>query len=185
MQEQRDSKPPSTSLELLEQQASALRAAAMAYAENIPRLKRARRGRRSMIILCTLLVIGVIASGYSAWGPGADDPSDGFIWGPFCGLMALMLIIAVGGFFIMVNRIQGLSEIPVSLARRLREIHRQHEVELGQSTEDDKPDNEELTGIYAAIAEYVAEPAEVADIVEQELDQIQQAAALSQTGTAT
>jgi len=160
----------------------ALGMAATAYEENIPRLEKAYRGRRSIRILCTLLTLGFVTSGYFVMGP--DDP-EGFMWGQFCVLSGLMLIVAVGGLFIMKGRIEGLSEAPVSLARKLMTLQ-MGSVPLSEIVSDDAADSEkvedakgdpsqaqaEFTGIYAAIAEYAAEPDEARGLVDQELRQL-------------
>ena len=160
----------------------ALGMAATAYEENMPRLEKAYRGRRSIRILCTLLTLGFITSGYLVMGP--DDP-DSYIWVQLCTLSGLMLIIAVGGLFIMKSRIEGLSEAPVNLARKLMTLQ-MGSVPLSEIASDDVADGEkaeetasdpsqtqaEFTGIYAAIAEYAAEPDEARGVVDQELYQL-------------
>ncbi len=154
----------------------ALGMAATAYEENVPRLEAAYRGRRSIGILCTLLTLGLVVSGYFAMGP--DD--EGFFWGQLCALSALGLIIAAGGLLIMKNRIEGLSEAPVNLARKLMTLQMgsaalpewsstNTEKEKTAATGDDVS---EFTGIYAAIAEYAAEPDEARELVDQELYQL-------------
>jgi len=160
-----------------EQQVSDLQSAAIAYTENIPRLKRAHRGRRSMIVLCSLMAVGSVLSGNAAWGPWADDPMDGFLWGQFCGLMLLMLMVATGGFFIMIGRIQGLSKTPKILVKKLRDIQRINAVvQEGSSKEITAVEvaSEDAKDVYTAIAEYTAKPEVVAAIVKPELDQAQQ-----------
>jgi len=165
-----------------DQLALALGMAATAYEENIPRLERAYRGRRSMRILCTLLTLGLAASGYFAMQP--DDP-DGYMWVQLCALSGLMLVIAIGGLFIMKNRIEGLSDAPVSLARKLMTLQMGGIPSLeippsgatgDEKTADTKDDlssaQTEFTGIYAAIAEYAAEPEEARELVDGELYQL-------------
>ncbi len=148
----------------------ALGMAATAYEENIPRLERAYRGRRSMRILCTLLTLGLISSGYFAMQP--EDP-DGYMWVQFCALSGLMLIIAIGGIFIMKNRIEGLSDAPVSLARKLMTLQMGGDPSSEATPSDDQPPaQKEFTGIYAAIAEYAAEPEEARELVDRELYQL-------------
>ncbi len=160
----------------------ALGMAATAYEENIPRLERAYRGRRSMRILCTLLTLGLVTSGYFAMQP--YDP-DGYMWVQFCALSGLMLVIAIGGLFIMKNRIEGLSDAPVSLARKLMTLQMGGIPSLEIPSRDVAEDEEiadtagdlasaqtEFTGVYAAIAEYAAEPEEARELVDRELYQL-------------
>jgi len=166
-----------------DQLALALGMAATAYEENMPRLEKAYRGRRSIRILCTLLTLGFITSGYLVMGP--DDP-DSYIWVQLCTLSGLMLIVAAGGLLIMKNRIEGLSEAPVNLARKLMALQMGSvplsEISATDSAENEKggtaseselpKEKEEFTGIYAAIAEYAAEPEEARGLVDQELYQL-------------
>ncbi len=152
----------------------ALGMAATAYEENIPRLRAAYKGRRSIGILCALLVVGLVVSGYHVMG--SED--EGFFWGQLCILSALSLIVAAGGLLIMKNRIEGLSETPVNLARKLMALQ-MGSAALSDMASTDKVVGEkaadakaEFSGIYAAIAEYDAEPDEARELVDQELYQL-------------
>jgi len=159
----------------------ALGMAATAYEENIPRLEKAYRGRRSIGILCALLTVGLVVSGYFA--SGSDD--EGFFWTQLCALSGLSLIVAAGGLLIMKNRIEGLGEAPVNLARKLMTLqmgstalpewssNEAPDAEKKAAPEDDSTqEKSEFTGIYAAIAEYAAEPDEARELVDQELYQL-------------
>ncbi len=159
----------------------ALGMAATAYEENVPRLEAAYRGRRSIGILCLLLTLGLLLSSYFAIT--SDD--EGFMWEQLCAFSALSLIVAVGGLLIMKNRIEGLSEAPVNLARKLMTLQMGSTAlpECSSSRGADREkmadsgggsvkERSEFTGIYAAIAEYAAEPDEARELVDQELYQL-------------
>jgi len=161
----------------------ALGMAATAYEENIPRLEKAYRGRRSIRILCTLLTLGFVSSGYFIMEP--NDP-ESYLWVQLCALSGLMLIVAIGGLFIMKNRIEGLSEAPVELARKLMMLQ-MGTVPLSEISSNETAENKKIeassngeapqekmafTGVYAAIAEYAAEPDEARGLVDQELQQL-------------
>ncbi len=160
-----------------DQLALALGMAATAYEENVPRLEAAYRGRRSIGILCGLLTLGLAVSSYFL--VTSDD--EGFMWEQLCAFSALSLVIAVAGLLIMKNRIEGLSEAPVNLARKLMTLQRGGSGALesdsdgaeGAKTGSSK-EKSEFTGIYAAIAEYAAEPEEARALVDQELRQLQE-----------
>ena len=163
----------------------ALGMAATAYEENIPRLKAAYRGRRSIGILCTLLTLGLVISGYFAMG--SED--EGFFWTQLCAFSALSLIVAAGGLLIMKNRINGLSETPVNLARKLMALQMGtialSDIPLASTADTGKTANiedesSEFTGIYAAIAEYAAEPDEARELVDQELYQLHEQSQIRQ-----
>ncbi len=160
-----------------DQMVLALGMAATAYEENVPRLEAAYRGRRSIGILCLLLTLGLVLSSYFA----INSEDKGFMWEQLCAFSALSLIVAVGGLLIMKNRIEGLSEAPVNLARKLMALQMGNATLSSSSADSEKAadsgggsskEKSEFTGIYAAIAEYAAEPDEARELVDQELYQL-------------